>query len=269
MNSKTLACQIRKDCLEMAYLSKGSHIACALSIADIVAVLYSDILKFNPEDPKDDKRDRFILSKGHAGSAVYSALARSGFFDPEILKTHYANGSILSGHVSHKTVPGIEISTGALGHGVSIGAGMAYALKLNNKENRVFVIVGDGECDEGSVWEMALFSAQHHLNNFTIIIDKNRFQALGKCQDILKNENLKEKFELFGFKAMEIDGHSHDEIRKSLKVTSKDKPICIVANTVKGKGVSFMENDLKWHYKNPDEEQYKYALREVESEYDQ
>jgi transketolase len=266
MESKELAKLIRKDCVEMAYLSKGSHVGSALSIVDILAVLYSDIMRYNPKKPKDPKRDVFILSKGHAGSAVYSTLAHVGFFDPEILKTHYANGSILSGHVSHKKVPGIEVSTGSLGHGASIAAGMAYALKQDKKDNRVFVIVGDGECNEGQIWEMALFAAQHNLNNLTVIVDKNKWQALGRCKDVLKNENIKQKFKDFGFDAVEINGHNHKALKKALNKRS-DKPICIVANTIKGKGVSFMEDELIWHYRNPDEEQYKTAIKEIEGEH--
>lgn len=265
MDSKKLAKQIRKDALEMAYLSKSSHIASAFSIADIIAVLYADILKYDSKNPTSETRDRFILSKGHACSAVYSALARCGFFKPETLKTHYANGSMLSGHVSNK-VPGVEISTGSLGHGPGIGSGIALALKLNKKTNHVYVLIGDGECDEGSIWEMALFASQNKLNNLTIIIDKNGFQALGKCDEVLKNEHLKEKFNLFGFDTYEIDGHSHEQLKEALSKTSIDKPICIVANTIKGKGVSFMENNLLWHYRNPDEEQYKLALKELEGD---
>ena len=161
MKSEELAWRIRKHCLNMTHYSKGSHIASTLSIADIVAVLYNDIMTIFPDCPENEFRDRFILSKGHAGAAVYAALAEKGFFDIDILKTHYLDGSILSGHVSHKNVPGVEISTGSLGHGICIGTGMAMAGKLDDKKHRIFVIIGDGECDEGSVWESALF-ANHY-----------------------------------------------------------------------------------------------------------
>ncbi len=265
MNSIELARQIRLDVIEMCHLSHESHIGSALSIADIVAVLYSDVLKYNIKNPKDDKRDRFILSKGHACTAVYSALAHIGFFDIKELQTFAQNNSKLSGHISHK-VPGMEVSTGSLGHGVCIAAGMAYSGKKDKKQHKVFVLMGDGECDEGSVWETALFAAHHKLNNLTIIVDRNNIQALGYCKDIINTKSLKEKFDAFGFECVEIDGHNHAELRKALQFTSKDKPYIIIANTIKGKGVSFMEDNLVWHYRDPQGDDYNNAINELGGE---
>ena len=265
MKSEDLALKLRKDVVTMAHISKGSHVACALSIVDLVSVLYNDILNVFPDNPKNPLRDRFILSKGHAGATVYSALAEKGFFDKEKLKEHYANGSILSGHVSHKGVPGVEFSTGSLGHGVCVACGMALAAKKDNKAHKIVARSGDRECEEGCIWEMALFASHFKLSNFTIIIDHNKFQAMGKCEDILGLNDLKKKWEAFNFNVIEIDGHNHDEIRKAFKHLSSKKPNCIIANTIKGKGVSFMENNIVWHYKYPEGEYFDKAIKELEA----
>lgn len=251
MNSTQLAWLIRRHGIEMTHLSGGSHIGAILSVADIIAVLYSDIIRYDTNNPKSKERDRFILSKGHAGAAIYAALAESGFFDPAELKTHYQNGSRLSGHVSHH-VPGVDFSTGSLGHGLSAGAGMALSLKQDGSSNRVFVVMGDGECDEGSVWEAALFANHYGLDNLVAIVDHNHMQSLDYCEKTIKIESLTDKWRAFGWNAVELDGHNHDELKKALKYgNSKGKPTVIIANTVKGKGVSFMENDILWHYRFP------------------
>ncbi len=265
-DSKELAWRIRRDALEMTHISRGSHIASVLSIADIVAVLYANILNYDPKNPKMEARDRVILSKGHAGAAIYSALAEEGFFDVEELKTHYANGSRLSGHVSHKTVPGVEISTGSLGHGLPIGAGMAMTAKMQNKKHRIFVLMGDGECDEGSVWECALFANQYKLENLVAVIDHNKMQSLDFCENTISLRPFAEKWRDFGWNVIEIDGHNHSELRKSLENTNNanHKPTVIIANTVKGKGISFMENNIVWHYRDPQGEDYENALKELE-----
>ena len=246
MTSEQLAWKIRRHGIEMTHLSHGSHIASVLSVADIIAVLYNDILNVDPKNPAMPSRDRFIMSKGHAGAAVYAALAEKGFFDVEELKTHYADGSRLSGHVSHKGIPGVEFSTGSLGHGLSVGTGMAMAAKLDNKDHKVFVVCGDGECDEGSMWEAALFANHFELNNLIAIIDHNQMQSLDFCENTIKLEPLSDKWKAFGWNVYEIDGHNHDELKKALNSAreSKDKPSVIIANTVKGKGVSFMELDI-------------------------
>lgn len=254
MKSEHLAWKIRRHGIEMTHLSGGSHIGAILSVADIMAVLYADVLKIDPKNPKSPDRDRFILSKGHAGASVYAALAESGFFPVEELKTHYQNGSRLSGHVSHH-LPGVDLSTGSLGHGLSVGTGMAYALKKDGKENRVFVVLGDGECNEGSVWEAALFANHFRLNNLIAVVDHNRMQSLDYNENTLEIENFASKWKAFGWNTIEIDGNNHEELKKAFESakTEKDKPTVIVANTTKGKGISFMESDILWHYRFPHE----------------
>lgn len=266
MNSEQLAWLIRRHGIEMTHISHGSHIGAILSVADIVAVLYNDVANISPENLKDENRDRIILSKGHAGAAIYAALAEKGFFDREELKTHYADGSRLSGHVSHKGVPGVEFSTGSLGHGACVAAGMALNAKLDKKPYYTYAIVGDGECDEGSIWEMALFANQFKLNQFVVIVDHNKMQSLDFCENTLSLAPFAEKWKAFGWNVLDIDGHNHDEIRAALNAAkqSTDKPTVVIANTVKGKGVSFMEFDILWHYRFPHEgEEYDGALKEL------
>lgn len=263
MTSEELAKKLRIHAIEMAHFSKESHVASALSICDIVAVLYNDILKKFPEEERCAKRDRFILSKGHACAAVYAALAETGFFDVKELNTQGQDGSRLSGHITYKDVPGVELSTGSLGHGCCVAAGMALNAKLTNAEYRIFVIVGDGECDEGSVWEMALFAHQYQLDNLVIIVDHNRMQAMGYCEEIADHINLADKWRAFGWDVTEVDGHNHAQIREALEEKGKVRPLCVIAHTIKGKGVSFMENNLAWHYRDPQGEEYERALQEV------
>ena len=266
MNSEQLAWLIRRHGIEMTHISHGSHIGAILSVADIVAVLYNDVANISPENLKDENRDRIILSKGHAGAAIYAALAEKGFFDRAELKTHYADGSRLSGHVSHKGVPGVEFSTGSLGHGACVAAGMALNAKLDKKPYYTYAIVGDGECDEGSIWEMALFANQFKLNQFVVIVDHNKMQSLDFCENTLSLAPFAEKWKAFGWNVLDIDGHNHDELRAALNAAkqSTDKPTVIIANTVKGKGVSFMEFDILWHYRFPHEgEEYDGALKEL------
>lgn len=250
--SEQLAWLIRRHGIEMTHLSGGSHIGAVLSAADILAVLYADILRYDPEDPEWDGRDRFIMSKGHAGAAVYAALAESGFFAPAELKTHYQNGSRLSGHVSHH-LPGVDLSTGSLGHGLCAAAGMALAAKQDGKHHRVFAVLGDGECDEGSVWEAALFANQYRLENLVAIIDHNHMQSLDTCEKTLELEDFGAKWRAFGWNVIELNGHDHNALRSALTDTRSagHKPTVVIANTVKGKGVSFMENDILWHYRFP------------------
>lgn len=265
-DSEDLAWRIRRDAIEMTHLSNGSHIASVLSIADIIAVLYADVMKYDANNHKMEERDRIILSKGHAGAAIYAALAEEGFFDVEELKTHYANGSRLSGHVSHKNVPGVEFSTGSLGHGLSVGAGMAFAAKLDNKKHKVFVILGDGECDEGSIWECALFANQYKLDNLVAIVDSNKMQSMDFCENTIALSPFAEKWKTFGWNVKNIDGHNHEELRNALLETenSMHKPTVVIANTIKGKGISFMENNIVWHYRAPQGEDYENAVKELE-----
>lgn len=264
-DSEKLANNIRKHAVTMTSLGNSSHIGSILSIADILAVLYNSVLKYNSNDPKWIERDRFILSKGHAGAGVYATLAESGFIPLDKLKTHYQDGSDLSGHVSHKGVSGVEFSTGSLGHGLPVACGMALAAKVNRKKHRVFSLLSDGECNEGSNWEATLFAAHHKLDNLTVIIDRNRLQSIYSTEDTLALEPFAEKWKSFGWDVIEIDGHNHNEIFQSSK--KKDnlagKPICIIANTIKGKGVSFMENNTLWHYRSPQGDEYKLAMEEL------
>ncbi len=252
-----LATKIRIDVLRMTHKAKCSHVGSCLSIADILAVLYKNILNIKPEQPDWSNRDRFILSKGHACAALYAVLAECGFFAVELLDEFYQKGSLLSGHVSHY-VPGVEASTGSLGHGLSIGCGMALATK-----SRVFVLLSDGDLNEGSTWEAAMFATQHKLDNLIAIVDYNRMQALGDSASILDLNPLVDKWRAFGWKAGEVDGHSHYQMEKSIQSMPTNHPKCVIAYTVKGKGVSFMENRVEWHYKYPNEEELKQALEEL------
>lgn len=259
-----LAKNIRISALRMTSSGKSSHIGSILSIADILAVLYGSFLKINPKKAKWSKRDRFILSKGHAGAGVYAALAEIGFIKKEKLKTHYQNGSDLSGHVSHKGIPGVELSTGSLGHGLSVGAGIAKAANLDNKNYNVVVLVSDGECDEGSIWEAAMFSSHHKLSNLICIIDYNKLQSLDTIENTLGLEPFNAKWKSFGWDVFEIDGHNHGEIFKTLTLPS-NKPKVIIANTIKGKGVSFMENNVLWHYRAASGTEFEEALKELKN----
>lgn len=266
MNSEQLAWLIRRHGIEMTHLSHGSHIASVLSVADVVAVLYNDVANVSPENLTDENRDRVVLSKGHAGASIYACLAEKGFFNVEELKTHYADGSRLSGHVSHKGVPGVEISTGSLGHGVCMAAGIALSAKLDKKPFYTYAIVGDGECDEGSVWEMALFAKHFKLNQLIVVVDHNKMQSLDYCENTLGLAPFKEKWQSFGWNVYDVDGHDHNALRNAFNSAKKstDSPSVIIANTVKGKGVSFMEFDILWHYRFPHEgEEYDGALKEL------
>ncbi len=265
MTSEQLAWKIRRHGIEMTHRSGGSHIGAVLSVADIIAVLYTDVLRFRTEEPDWEERDRFILSKGHAGAAIYAALAESGFFPVEELKTHYANGSRLSGHVSHH-LPGVDFSTGSLGHGLSAAAGMALAAKQDRKRHHIYVVLGDGECDEGSVWEAALLANHFRLNNLTAIIDHNRMQSLDMCERTIELESLAEKWRAFGWNVQEIDGNNHAQLREAFinRGEKAERPMVVIANTVKGKGISFMENDILWHYRFPhDGWEYDCAVNEL------
>lgn len=258
MTSEQLAWKIRRHGVEMTHLSGGSHIGAIMSVADIMGMLYAEILNVDPDQPDWDDRDRFILSKGHAGAAVYAALAETGFFEVEELKSHYQNGSRLSGHVSHH-LPGVDFSTGSLGHGLSAAAGMAYAAKKDGKKHKVYVVLGDGECDEGSVWEAVLFANHFRLNNLVAIVDHNHMQSLDFQENTLEIEDFGSKWKAFGWNVIEINGNDHEELRMAFKqaednfVEKSHKPTVIIANTIKGYGVSFMENDILWHYRFPHE----------------
>ena len=262
---KAKAKEIRKLIFKTICNAGGGHLPTCLSMADLLTVLYYEVLRIDPKNPKAPDRDRFILSKGHGGVALYAILADKGFFDMKHLATHGKKGTILGGHPDMHKVPGIEASTGALGHGLSFGVGTALAAKKDAGSSRTFVVIGDGECQEGSIWEAALFAAQAKLDNLTVIIDHNKLQAMGKLDEIVGLESLAAKWKAFGWTVTEIDGHDLDRIWgafRSLPV-EKEKPSCIIAHTVKGKGISFMENVPIWHYRQPKSEEMQLACDEL------
>lgn len=263
--SRELARRVREHTLRMVHRARASHVGSCLSIADILAVLYADVLNVEPTAPPEAQRDRFILSKGHAAAALYATLAERGFFPREWLEHYCEDGWPLAGHVVHKGVPGVELSTGSLGHGLPVGAGMALAGAREGCGYRVFVLLSDGECDEGSVWEAALFAGHHRLDNLVAIVDQNRIQSFGKVSDVLELEPFADKWRSFGWEVQSLDGHDHAALARALAPARRTpgRPLVILAQTVKGKGVSFMENRLVWHYRSPDAAQLEQALREV------
>ena len=239
-------------------------------MADIVAVLYADIMHHDPRDPKMPERDRLILSKGHAGAGIYAALAECGYFPIAELDTHCQNGSRLSGHVSHKGVPGVEASTGSLGQGMPMAMGMAMAAKINHQDHHVFCIIGDGECDEGAIWESALIANQFGLDNFIVTVDFNKIQSLTSVEKTIQLEPLDQKWATFGWHVIRVNKHDHAALHhayeEALAVRGQGKPIVVVADTIKGKGVSFMENDVLWHYRTARDAEYDAALKELEAQ---
>jgi len=259
-----LANRIRQDAVRMSHRTHASHIAAVMSVADIVAVLYGGIARLFPDDPKNPDRDRIVLSKGHAGMAFYAVLAETGFFPVSELNKYYADGSVYSGHVSHKGVPGVEFSTGSLGQGVCVACGMALSGKIHNRGYHVYAIIGDGENEEGSVWEMALMAAHQRLSNFTVIVDHNKMQATGFCDNEAGLNNLPQKWASFGWRVVDVaDGNDHEQLVEAFASVDDGRPTVIIANTVKGKGVSFMENNILWHYRDPQGEFYEKAIREL------
>jgi transketolase len=255
---------IRIRGLEMSSLG-ASHIASVFSCADILAVLYGEVLRVDPADARNPDRDRFVLSKGHAAAGLYAALAERGFFPVEKLRTHYQDGSDLCGHASHK-LPGVEASTGSLGHGLPIAAGMAYSGKLRASAHRVFCLLSDGECDEGSTWEAAMFAAHHGLSNLVGIVDANGIQGIGRVADVLALEPFADKWAAFGWSVREVDGNDCGALSRALHSIpfAEGKPSCLLARTTKGRGVSFMENTVLWHYRSPRGAEFDAALAELE-----
>jgi transketolase len=263
-----LAKDIRISCLNMIACSGSSHIGSNLSVADLLAHLYGYWLNVQPSVPDWEGRDRFILSKGHAAASLYSVLAHTGFFETQLLDRYCEDGSPLYGHISHHSVAGIEFSTGSLGHGLSLAAGMALGLKRSLMDPKTVVLLSDGECDEGSTWEAALFAAHHRLEKLIAIVDYNKIQAMGHTRDVLNLEPFAQKWEAFGWTVKEIDGHSHEEIHAALSSLpfGNGKPSVLIAHTVKGKGISFMEDKLLWHYRSPRPEELAQARKELEGE---
>ena len=265
MKSEELSVRIRLKAWDMAYKAKASHMGGNFSMADAISVLYTDVVKIDPKNPDADDRDRVVLSKGHCCAVMYALLAQKGFFPEEELEHFGEDGSMLSCHISKK-VPGVELSSGSLGHGAAVAAGMALNGKLNDKNYKVYAICGDGECDEGSIWEMVMFAGQHKLDNFTVIIDANKMQAMGDTKDIIDLQPISEKWRLLGWTAIDVNGQNHDELRAAFNASHEGKPKVIVSNTIKGHGVSFMENSLWWHYQIPFNEYYPKAIEELNAE---
>ena len=263
--SKTLSLAVRTEALKMVHRARASHIGSALSIADIVSVLYSNVLRIDPTRPDWDARDRFILSKGHACVAIYAALAEKGFFMKTDLESYGQNHSPLMNHISHK-VPGVEFSTGSLGHGLPFGVGKAVAAKRSGRDWRCFVLLSDGELAEGSNWEAFLFAAHHKLDNLVAIIDYNKLQSLTTVAETLGIEPLDAKLQSFGWSVQHIDGHDHEALTQSLISTpwSRGNPSVLICDTTKGKGVGFMENSVSWHYKSPNDDQLADALADLQ-----
>lgn len=260
-----LSHRIRRHALEMTSRGKSSHVGSVLSMADILGTLYAKVLNIYPDHPDHPGRDRLILSKGHGGAGVYAALAERGFFPRERLVEHYQNGSVFSGHVSHKGVPGVEFSTGSLGHGLGVGVGLALSARMLNEDWKVFVVMSDGECDEGSVWEAAMFAGHHRASNLVLAIDYNKIQSLGSVAETLGLEPFADKWAAFGWEVVEVDGHNHSELADALggPAPGGGRPRVVICHTTKGKGVSFMENSVLWHYRSPQGEELEAARREL------
>lgn len=257
--------EMRRMILTTLYRAKGSFGGGALSCADLIAVLFHGFMRFDATPPYHPKRDMFILSKGHCSSALYAGLVSVGRMPEELLQTYGADGSKLSVHPNRECWPGVEVSTGSLGHGLPLGIGSALAARVLDCDARVFVLMGDGECNEGSVWESAAFASRQKLDRLTVIIDRNGLQGCGRDCEVLNYGDLGEKFRAFGFQVAEVDGHCHAQIAKALQaaVAQRSGPTAIIAHTLKGKGVSFMEDHLEWHYKSLDDWQYAQAMEEL------
>ncbi|BDB67088.1 transketolase [Helicobacter cinaedi] len=259
-----IATNIRKNILRMNTRAKVSHTGSAFSIVEILTILYFKVLRLDIKNPKKIDRDRFILSKGHASSALYATLAQKGFFDCRVLKRFYAmRNGVLPGHLDMESINGIEVSSGSLGMGLSLGIGIALALKNDNLDSRVFILCGDGELNEGSMWEAILFVAHHKLEKVVLIVDYNKLQGFGETNCILNLEPLGDKFRVFNWNVLEVDGHNFNALNNAFSNLSTTKPNVIIAHTIKGKGVDFMENKLEWHYKSPNLFEFKKAMNQL------
>lgn len=255
---------IRKKIYQIAHFAGGGHMGASFSMADIISVLYFDnVLKYDAQNPEWEERDKFILSKGHASYALYAVLARAGYFPEEELRHVGQTGSKFGGHPKMYDIPGVEASTGALGHGLSFAIGIAYANKVDKRNSHVYVVLGDGECQEGSVWEGALSAPTLELDNMTVIVDHNKLQAMDDLENIVHMKPFADKWKAFGWNVVEIDGHDYTEIKKALLVRQAGVPTLVIANTVKGKGVSFMENVPIWHYRMPNEQELPILMKEL------
>ena len=264
MDTIKIAKDIRKKIFQTAYCAGGGHLGAAFSMTDIISVLYfGDVLRYDAKNPQWEDRDRFILSKGHACYALYTVLSMAGYF-PESELWHVGKpGSKFGGHPKINDIPGVEASTGALGHGLSFAIGISYANKMDEKQSHTYVVLGDGECQEGSVWEGALSAPALQLDNLTVIVDNNKLQAMDRLENIVPMAPFANKWKAFGWNVLEIDGHDHTEIRKALLTRKKDMPTLVIAHTVKGKGVSFMEGVPIWHYRMPNETELPILMKEL------
>lgn len=265
--ARSLARAIRGDALRMVHRANASHIGTCLSMADLLACLYGSVLRVDPGRPDDPERDRFILSKGHGAAIVYAALARRGFFPLDWLDTYCADGTRLAGHITSHGVPGVDFSSGSLGHGLSVATGHALCARLDGSARRVFCLMSDGECDEGSIWEAALFAPHHGLDNLVAVVDFNKIQSFGTVKDVLDLDPFADKWRAFNWGVREIDGHDCAAIFEACDAVPFEpgRPSVILAHTTKGRGVSFMQDQLLWHYRSPDADQLSRALAEVES----
>jgi transketolase len=264
MSTTELARRSRISAVSMCSKSGASHIGAALSVIDILSVLYGSVANVDPLRTEDPTRDIVLVSKGHSASGVYAVLGQAGYFPLEWLDDYYEDGSHLGGHVTAHGVPGVELSTGALGHALPFGVGRAIIDRIDGVSRRVFVVLSDGECAEGSNWEAALMAAHQRLSNVTVVIDRNRLQILGRTEDVLGLEPFADKWRAFGWEVVEIDGHDHRQLADALRATS-DRPRAIVANTTKGKGVDFMEDKVEWHTLVPNAEHLALAIAQLET----
>ena len=261
-NPESLAFEARKEIVRMTSVAKASHVASALSVVDILAFLYSGSANINESNYKDSNRDIVILSKGHSASALYSVLALQGFFPKNWLDDYCKDDAPLGGHVTYKGVPGVELSTGSLGHGLPYGLGIAMSRKIDSTPGKIFIVMSDGECDEGTTWESAMIANHFELNNLVVFIDRNRIQSLAGTEETLRLEPFADKWKSFGWDVKDIDGHDFSAMKSATQNLSK--PTVVIANTIKGKGVEFMQDSVLWHYKSPNESELQLALQEIE-----
>jgi len=263
MNTQDISSRARRSIVQMVHRANSSHVGSSLSVVDILSVIYGAVARVSSENLDDPERDLVIVSKGHAAAATYAVLAEVGILPAAWLETYSADGAVLGGHVTSHGVPGVELSTGSLGHGLPFGLGAAIAAARTGSDRRTFVVMSDGECDEGTTWESALLAAHHNLDNLVVVIDRNGIQSLGSTEDTVQLEPFAEKWRAFRWDVHEVDGHDHHALRRAFDSPPTGAPRVIIAATVKGKGVSYMENTVLWHYRSPNAEQLDQALKEL------
>ena len=266
LDTKEIALKSRISCLRMISKAKAAHLGSSLSVIDILSILFGKIAKIDKSNPESISNDQVIVSKGHAAAGTYAVMAHSGFFEIETLNTYCMDGSLLGGHVTSGKVPGVALSTGSLGHGLPFGLGLAMARKRSGFDSYIYVVMSDGECDEGTTWESALIAKQFEIGNLIVLIDRNRHQSFGDTETTLSLEPFADKWKSFNWNVYEVDGHNHEDVFSTLNAIKKSKsiaPSVVICNTVKGKGVSFMEDNVIWHYRPPTDEQLALALAEL------